>query len=679
MVLRVAACSAFATRAPLVLALAVGIPPKGSFVKRRTFVKIRIALVCMLASLAVSADQQRSWPNEWFAPAVTASEAGIERFSQSPMLDDLDLPPVEDRLPDDPMVLKPYRSVGRHGGRAIITLGDSWQFFNWEPSLTFAADMRTLLPNLAESWSVSADGRTTTIVLRRGTRWSDGHPLTSDDFIFTFDHIWMDPEMSPVTSRLIRGGRIEKVDDLTFRYVFAEPNPLFVNFLAQRHDFADPLHYYRHLHPAFTARKLVEERVEEAGFITWMAMIGALRGGIIEEAVGLPTLRAYRLLSRTPTMVRFERNPYYPKIDPEGRQLPYIDYIDAEAIVDNAEVVTAKAATGQLDFAAYTLRTQDIPLLKLGERTGLVTVHVWNRLHASDVAIQFNYNYDDPKLRALYWDLRFRKALSHAINRDEMNDIIYFGRGQPRQVSVHPSSIWYDEKLAFAHTRYDPGYANELLDDMGLEDVNGDGTREYADGTPLIITMEYLDFETPKGISMELISNYWRRVGIDLRIKLVDRSLQSARAQAGEMQMSLWHADRVTDILFPLTPDWWVPRTTGWWASMWNDWARYYQTGGRIGEEPPPIIKRAQFLTDEMRTTTDPAYRLQAGRELLQIGADNLWTIGTVGLAPHPVVVSKRLRNVIPDGIWGWDNRWTLAYHPATWWLDEHGAAEAND
>ena len=88
---------------------------------------------------------------------------------------------------------------------------------------------------------------------------------------------------------------------------------------------------------------------------------------------------------------------------------------------------------------------------------------------------------------------------------------------------------------------------------------------------------------------------------------------------------------------------------------------------------------RDRFLTDEMRTTTDPAYRLQAGRELLQIGADNLWTIGTVGLAPHPVVVSKRLRNVIPDGIWGWDNRWTLAYHPATWWLDEHGAAEAND
>ena len=637
--------------------------------------RLQITLACLALWAAghVGAqqdDRSNDWPREWLEPAPTASELGITRFTQSPMLDALGLPPVAERLPNDPMVLQPYKTIGKHGGTATITLGDSWQFFNWEPSLTFAADMSTLLPNLARTWSVSADGRMTTIVLRKGIKWSDGHPVTSDDFVFTFDHIWMDPEMSPVTSRLIRGGRIEKLDAQTFRYVFVEPNPLFVNFLAQRHDFADPLHYYRDLHPRFTERTLVEQRVKDAGFITWMAMIGALRGGIIEEAVGLPTLRAYRLLSRTPTMVRFERNPYYPKIDPEGQQLPYIDYIDAEAIVDNAEVVTAKAATGQLDFAAYTLRTQDIPLLKLGERTGLVKVHVWNRLHASDVAIQFNYNYSEPKLRALYWDVRFRKALSHAINREEMNDTIYFGRGAPQQVSMHPSSIWHDKDHALAHTRYDPDYANALLDDMGLMDANGDGAREYADGSPLIITMEYLDFETPKGISMELVSAYWRRVGIDLRIKLVDRSLQSARAQAGEMQMSLWHADRVTDILFPLTPDWWVPRTTGWWASMWNDWARFYQTGGRIGEEPPEVIKRAQYLTDEMRTTTDDDYRYQGGRELLQLGADNLWTIGTVGFAPHPVVVSKRLQNVIPKGIWGWDNRWTLAYHPATWWLD---------
>ena len=631
-----------------------------------------IAFACILGTCFECAGAEPEWPRAWFEAPKTASELGITSFSESPMLADRDLPPVEKRLPDDPVVIVPFESIGRYGGKARITLGDSWQFFNWEAALTISADLRSFLPNLASSWDVSEDGRTIAIHLRRGLKWSDGAPLTSDDFLFTFNNIWMDPEYSPVTSRLILGGKIVKIDDLTFQYVFADPNPLFVNLIAQYGSFmVDPEHYFKNLHPAYVDRDELNELIDEMGFISWMALVDALRNARIDESAGVPTLRAFRVVSRTPTMMRYERNPYYFKIDPTGQQLPYIDTIDAEVIVDNAEVVTAKASTGQLDFAAYTLRTQDIPLLKLGERTGLIKVHVWTRLHASDVAIQPNYNHADKRLRALYWDVRFRHALSYAINRQEMNEIIYFGRGVPRQVTVHPTSAYYEPEFAFAHTEFDPERARSLLAEMKLFDVDGDGLREYPDGSPLIITLEFLDFETPKGISMELVASYWREVGIDLRLKLVDRGLQSARAQAGEMQMTLWHADRVTDILFPVVPDWWAPRSTGWDRSMWNDWARYYQTDGRLGEEPPPIMKQLQRWTDEMRITMDEAHRIEVGKKLLAVGAENLWVIGTVGLAPHPVVVSKRLKNVVPNGIWGWDNRWTLAYHPATWYLSE--------
>ena len=173
-----------------------------------------------------------------------------------------------------------------------------------------------------------------------------------------------------------------------------------------------------------------------------------------------------------------------------------------------------------------------------------------------------------------------------------MNDIIYFGRGVPSQVTVHPTSVFYDPANAARYASYDPEYANSLLDELGLDDPDGDGLRNYPDGSQLVITMEFLDFETPKAITMELVADYWRAVGVDLRLKLVDRSLQSARAQAGEMQMTLWHADKVMDVLFPLLPDWFVPHRAGWDIAMWNDWARYYQTGGRIGEEPPPVIKQ---------------------------------------------------------------------------------------
>lgn len=611
-------------------------------------------------------------PAAWSLPPVTASEAGITAFAQSPLLDGRNLPPVIERLPDDPPVIQPLDGPGQYGGTARITTGDSGQFFSIEAALTIGADMQTFLPNLAESYEVSPNGRVISLRLRKGLKWSDGAPLTSDDFVFSFDHIWMDSEISPVTSKLVAGGRIERVDALNFRYVFDKPNPLFVNLLAQLGDYlVDPAHHLRQFHPTFTDREALNLRVKEMGFISWMALVDALRNARVEDAVDMPTLRAYRLVSRTVTMMRYERNPYYHKVDPEGRQLPYIDAIDAEIILDDAELVTAKASTGELDFAAFTLRTQDIPLLKMGERTGLISVHIWRRLHGSDVVIQPNYNHPDTRLRDVFWDRRFRFALSHAINRDEMNEIIYFGRGVPRQVTVHPTSRYYDPAFASAHTRFDPDYSRQLLDEMDLRDTDGDGMRNYPDGSPLTITLEFLDFESPKSISMELVSSYWRGVGIDLRLKQVDRALQSARAQAGEMHMTLWHADRSTDILFPLMPYWWVPVTTGWEHSMWNDWARYYLTSGRLGSEPPPKVRQLQRWADEMQRSTDPERQLAAGRNLLAASAENLWSIGTVGLAPHPVVVSARMRNVLPSGIWGWDNRWTLAYHPATWYFEE--------
>ena len=635
---------------------------------------VKLVALALAAAIAHADNgvEGRGWPQSWFEAPKTASEVGITHFSESPFLADRGLPPVAERLPADPIVIEPYQAIGRYGGKAVIMLDDSWQFFNWEAALTLSPDMRGFLPNLAEWWRLSEDGRTVTVKLRAGIRWSDGEPLTSDDFVFTFNRIWLDKDVSPVTSLIVLGGKIVKVDDLTFQYVFADPNPSFINLMAQYGNFmVDPEHYFRNFHAAYVDNEALDARVKEAGYLNWMKWIDDLRMARIEQSAEVPTLRAYKVVSRTLDMMRLERNPYYHKVDPAGQQLPYIDAIDAEVNLDNAELSTAKAATGQLDFAAFPLRTQDIPLLKLGERGGLIDVHIWTRLHASDVAIQPNYTHEDKRLRALYWDKRFRHALSYAINRQEMNDVIYFGRGVPRQVTVHPTSVYYEPEFAFAHTRYDPDHSRALLDEMGVIDGDGDGFREYPDGTQLTITLEYLDFETPKGISMELVREYWRDIGIDLRLKLVDRGLQSARAQAGEMQMTIWHADRVTDILFPVVPDWWVPRSVGWDRCMWNEWARFYQTDGRLGEEPPPLIRQLQSWADELRTTMDDERRREVARNLLRTGAENLWVIGTVGLAPHPVVVSKRLKNVLPDGIWGWDNRWTLSYHPSTWYFDE--------
>jgi peptide/nickel transport system substrate-binding protein len=241
----------------------------------------------------------------------------------------------------------------------------------------------------------------------------------------------------------------------------------------------------------------------------------------------------------------------------------------------------------------------------------------------------------------------------------------------PRQTTVLPTSKFYEEEFAQAYAQYDPDEANRLLDEMGMKDVDGDGIRERPDGRPLAVTLEWIPMETPKELITELVVDQWRKVGIDIRLKEVSESLQLTRANASLMQMTLWHADRCTDILFPLEPYWFAPTHIYWETCMWNEWTRWFFTDGTRGEEPPPIIKDLYNWWDGMNTTLDEEKRLELGKKLLQAQAENIWTIGTVGLAPHPIIVSNKLHNVPKNGYWGWDGRFSAPYHPETWYLKE--------
>ncbi|MEM8497998.1 MAG: ABC transporter substrate-binding protein [Pseudomonadota bacterium] len=610
------------------------------------------------------------WPKEWFEPAMTASQLGIKRFYESPVLSP-DLPLITQRLPNDPVVIVPLDSIGSYGGTARIIAEDLGMLFGREGLFIISADHKTILPNLAKSWHYSEDGRTLTVNLREGLKWSDGHSLTADDFLFATNDLLLNTQFLPNTPSLMRGLTLQAKDALTLVYGFPEPRPLFINFMAQSPElFMMPKHYFAAYHPRYTTPDTLKQRLDKIGFLNWSTFITntGLQQRRIPELANQPSMGAFVPVSLTPSVSRYERNPYYFKIDPHGQQLPYIDAIDAEDVRDNA-VAVAKASTGQLDFAGIRMPTQDIPLLKLGESNSGIKVNIWRRLHGNDVVIQANFNHANAKLRSLFWDIRFRRALSLAINRDEMNEIIYFGRGVPRQVTVIPESDYFEPYFATAYANFDLAAAHKLLDDMGLKDVDGDGLREYPDGSRLTLTVEFVATETPKQISMELVISYWKAVGIDVRLKQIDRGLQYARAIAGKMEMTVWHADRTTDILFPISPDFWVPRKLAASLSMWNQWSLWYMSNGHQGEKPPAEIRDLQAWADQLATSMDPAQRVRLGKKILGSNADNVWTIGTIGLAPHPVVISDRLKNVVERGLWGWDTRWTSPYHPATWFL----------
>ena len=634
---------------------------------------VAIVLACWYSAVAAMTTGDSPWhyPQAWLVPAKTASQLDLTQFLESPILTAQDLPPVEERLPEDPVVIAPYDSIGHYGGTARLIADDVPMFYSPEGLFTISPDHKTILPNLAESYVYSEDGHELTVRLRRGLKWSDGQPLTAADFLFATNDLQLNTSFQPVTPPELIGLTLHAVDPWTLVYIFPKPSPFFINNMAQLPErYMAPRHYLQQFHPKYTDQDVIAERLEKMGFLNWQTFISAaLTQRRIPELVNQPTMRAFLPNQYTPTQSSYERNPYYFKIDPTGQQLPYIDAIEAEVVGDTA-VAIAKASTGQLDFAGFRLPTQDIPLLKLGEKNSGIQVKIWRRLHGSDLAIQANLNHSDQSLRTLFQDVRFRRALSVAIDRDEMNEIIYFGRGVPRQVTVIPESDYFEPDFATAHTEYDPIEARRLLDEIGLVDIDADGMRELPDGGKFIPTVEYVDTETPKQISMELVTSYWNAVGIDVRPRLIDRGLQLARAMSNEFVMTLWHADRTTDILFPGNPDFWVPRKIAASLAMWSEWSRWYLTNGKKGERPPPEIVELQRIADEFSMTMDPVRRVQLGKQILATNAEKLWTIGTVGLAPQPVVVSDRLKNVVDEGLWGWDIRGTMPYHPATWYFD---------
>ena len=618
---------------------------------------------------------QEAWPKSWFQPPRKASEVGLVAFRQAPMLAALvaagELPPVEERLPDDPMVVVPIDEIGTYGGTARIFLAGESLINVPEGLLRPGPQMRLNLPNWAEKAEYSNGARTLNITLRPGHRWSDGHLLTADDYLFFFEHFLMNKDLTPVVEPRFKGARIEKHDAHSFSYHFPQPMPLFVNHLAHNSSrLAIPAHFMKRYHPSFTDRAQLEDEAEELGLQDWRTYLTAVNATNDLLFFGRPVLTAYVLVSRTSTRTRLRRNPYYPKVDPEGNQLPYIDYLEVQR-VDSAEIMAAKASTGQVDFAGRQFMTADIPLFKRFEKKNGYSTYIWARPYGSDVVLQFNLNHRDEGLRKIFQDVRFRRAMSLAINREEVNDIVYFGQGVPRQLTVVPSSRYFEPEFAAAWAEFDPVRAGELFDEMGLVDRDGDGTRERLDGEALQITLEYMIGETPKQITLDLVTAYWREVGVSVNLKQISGPLQAIRAKAGLMDMTIWHADRNTDILFPIEPYWYVPVNGGWEQSQWSSWRRWYFTDGTRGEEPPKQIKQLLGWWENLRRATDEKERIEMGKKILRSQAENLWALGVIGLGPHPIIVSDRLRNVPHQGYWGWDSRWSWPYYPETWSLNQ--------
>jgi len=618
---------------------------------------------------------------------LVGSAAAME-FSQAPMLDQLVadgvLPPVEERLPEDYYVVEAVDSIGQYGGTLrTVTLaptayGDDTMLVSFPTLLKPSEDGTELQPEIAKDVYPNEDMSVWTMELRRGLRWSDGEPFNVDDIMFWYESELRNEEYTTwLPAHWSADGEwmeLDVIDDYTIEFHYAAPKPFFAKHLV--HDsvwsMLIPKHYLKNFHPDYVPYDELQERYTEAGHDNWIQYYGAHRW---EHVWGMPlnkeipTLASYVLEESTGDRRIYTRNPYFYKVDEEGNQLPYVDRIETE-IASDMEVVQGMIMSGQLDFVGNHADVQNYPLYRSHEGDGNYTTMLWETGMGSDVIYQLNQTVEDEVLREIFQDIRFRKALSLAIDRQEISDIIYFGQAVPRQYTVIDESRFFKPEYANAYIEYDPERANELLDEMGLTEFDADGYRLRPDGETLTFTIEYADIETPKSPNLELVSQYWQELGIDVRSRSISGELQSQRAPANLMDATLWHGDKATDMYFPRDPEFFLPVSTGWERSMWPAWATWFTSGGESGEEPPEHIKELRGWYDTLLAEPDQEIRDELAHNILASQAENLWVIGTVGQAPQPVIVNNDLRNVPEEGYWLWDTLYTMRYSPEHFWLD---------
>jgi len=638
---------------------------------------------------------QHNWDDlrDYPTPADYESATGkkITSYQQSPILDALvasgELPEVEDRLPKEPYVIEPFEEIGQYGGTIYESRMGTGHWSDAimagmpvESMFRFGSDYKTVLPNVARGWEYSDDCMTLTIYLREGMKWSDGVPFTADDIIFAYEDIFLNEELFPTfpTEWTIGGEptKFVKVDDYTFQMIFPEPFPTAHILLAHANTGTHMIrckHYLKNYLPEYAGRENLEEMASDAGFESWVDLYQSKRETWSNHQLQnteRPVLHPFTLTQITPSGSILERNPYYWKVDVEGNQLPYVDKIEV-AQVESWDIILSKAAAGEQTLSGFATEFSSYTLYKENEDKADYRTLIYNMDYGSMCAFMPNQTIEDPVLRQLFRDVRFRRALSLAIDRDEINKIVYMGFAVPRQNTLIDSSLYVKPEFTKAYAELDLDTANSLLDDMGLKWDQNHEYRLGPDGNKLSWVVELVEGNNSTMQICELTQGYWKKIGVDISIKSDRYEVVAPRSTDNKIAMFASEVFGATDNIFISEPQFFVLKLKNWAAPIAPLWSEWIGSNGLEGEEPPEIIKNLKEWHDIMLTTSDENERIRMGQNILQAQAENLWTIGTVGMAPQVVLVKKNFRNIPEEGIWGWGHMWTWTQHQETFFFKQ--------
>jgi len=626
-----------------------------------------------------------------------------KKFGEAPMLAELvkagKLPPVEKRLPDpeDVMVIKPLKEIGKYGGRwrrgftGPADTENGNRIVSTDKILMWDYTGNKVAPSLVKDWRLSDDGKICTIFLRKGLKWSDGQPFTADDFLFWYEDIYQNKDLvpAPAPEFTINGkpGRMYKRDDHTVVFEFPEPYFLFVDVLAgdtligggqatgmARASYMGgyaPAHYLKQFLPKYSSVDEAQRKAKAANFDSWVSYFRNRTNWTLNP--DLPVLGPWKTVSpiNTPTWA-MERNPYYWAVDTAGNQLPYLDRIVMN-LAENLEVLNLRAIAGEYDLQERHVSLNKLPVFIENQKKGNYSIHLDTQQSGCDAGMLINTAYEgDPEISKWLKNRDFRRAISMGIDRDQLNEAFWLGIGTPGStapaddVAINPGKE-YRKKWA----TLDVKQANSLLDQIGLTKKDGEGYRLRTDGKGrlrielMTVGGQFIPFTQVA----EMIKQQWKKIGVDADVKETERSLAFTKTANAEHHAMFWTVGGSENLyLFPrhvLPVD---PAE----CHLGMPFARWYATNGAQGKKPDnPEMLRA-FELYRSAAGKKEAERVKIAKDIWKILVEECWVIGTVGLSPAFMgvrIVKNNMGNIPARQTNAQHARTPNTSHPATFFF----------
>jgi peptide/nickel transport system substrate-binding protein len=603
------------------------------------------------------------------------------------------LPPVEQRVPDEPMVIKPLHEVGKYGGtwrRAFTGPGDGEngnRIISLDKPVFWDYQGVKQKPGVFKSWEIGDGGRTITFSMRKGHKWSNGDPFNADDVMFWYQDIYQNKDLVPVpTSEFAINGKpgtLEKVDEYTVSYKFPDPYPGFMDimggstFLGSSQNQGDsfrgpfaPANYLKQFLPKYTPQDKLDADAKAANFDNWVSHFKFKINWRLN--VDLPVLGPWKTISpiNTPSWT-LERNPYFYAVDTDGNQLPYFDKVGM-TLGENLEVINLRAVAGEYDDQERHTDLGKLPVFLENKDKGNYSIHLDPAANGSDATWQLNQSFGgDPEIAKWLRNKDFRHALALGLDRDQLNETFWLGVGTAGSVvpdessPANPGPEWRKKWATL-----DLKQANDLLDKIGLDKKDSSGMRLRTDGKGVL----RIELVTVGGSFVpfpqigEMMSQQIKKIGIQVDSVEQERTLMERRRDGNELQSVIWGNDG-SELLYAF-PDHAIPVRTG--SLMGPDIGKWYQSGGTAGTKPedPQILKVLDLF--QKAFGMEEADRYKQAQEIWKIVAEECWSIGTVGLSPAVMgvrIVKNNLGNIPSRDFNGQHGRTPCAAMPVTWYF----------